>query len=128
MKAGGDAMAEMNAGDRAVFQIGGVKDQQVAPVLVADILHREQKAVAFGGLGRARRKHGFAKRIAIRRGEKGRPARRKVQLRDGIEQRLPRGSVGAVSIVEGAAVIHPGPALVQPGELARLKLSTKYAS
>src|SRR5271165_7367010 len=59
MKAGGDAMAEMNAGDRAVFQIGGVKDQQVAPVLVADILHREQKAVAFGGLGRARRKHGF---------------------------------------------------------------------
>ena len=60
MKAGGDAMAEMNAGDRAVFQIGGVKDQQVAPVLVADILHREQKAVAFGELGRARRKHGFA--------------------------------------------------------------------
>ena len=74
MKAGWHAVAEMNAGDRAVLQIRGVEDQQIAPVLFADVLHGEQKAVAFRRLSRARRKHGFAKRIAIGRSEKGRPA------------------------------------------------------
>ena len=74
MKAGGHAVTEMNAGDRAVPQIRGVEDQEIAPVLVADVLDGEQKAVAFRRLGRARRKHGFAKRVAIGRGEKSGPA------------------------------------------------------
>ena len=85
MKAGRHAVAQMNAGDGAVFQIRGVEDQQIAAVLVADVLYRKQKAVAFGRCRRTRGKDGFAERIAIGHSEGGRPARCEVQLGDGIE-------------------------------------------
>ena len=85
MKAGRYAVAQMDAGDGTLLQIRGIKDQQIASVLLADILHREQKAVAFGRLRRARREHGFAERIAIGHGEGSGAARCEVQLGDGIE-------------------------------------------
>jgi len=48
MKAGGHPVTEMNAGDGAFFPIRGVEDQEIASVLVADVLHHKEEAVAFG--------------------------------------------------------------------------------
>ena len=85
MKARRHPVTEMNAGDGASLQIRRVEDQQVAPILIPDVLHREQKAVAFGRCCRARCKDGFAQRIANGHGEGGNSARCEVQLGDGIE-------------------------------------------
>ena len=48
VKAGGHPVAEMNASDGAFFPMRGVEDQEIASVLVADVLHRKEEPVAFG--------------------------------------------------------------------------------
>ena len=42
VKAGGHPVAEMNVGDGAFFPMRGVEDQEIASVLVADVLHRKE--------------------------------------------------------------------------------------
>lgn len=50
MEAVGDAVAELHQGRRAGLDVGGIEHGEIAAVLPCAPNHREQPAVAFGGI------------------------------------------------------------------------------